>query len=85
MLLICVLGIMELNWYPGLEIKNNNNKIENMSSRALVVHTTAKQKGRDQLRNAFCGRFLSHKKNFCFYQHDSARCFHGDVKLETIP
>ena len=51
-----------------------------MSSRALVVHPTTKQKGRDQLRNAFCGRFFSHKKNFCFYQHDSARCFHGDVK-----
>ena len=77
---------MELNWYPLFgDKKNNNNKIENMSSRALVVHTTVKQKGRDQLRNAFYGRFFSHKENFCFYQHDSARCFHGDEKKETIP
>lgn len=68
MLLICVLGIMELNWYPRFgDKKNNNNKIENMSSRALVVHTTAKQiiscRGREML---FVDAFSRTRKTSAF-------------------
>lgn len=60
-----------------------------MSSRALVVDTTAKQIIRgwdeDNCEMLVVDAFFRTGKNFRkTWRHDSTRCFHGDVRRGTI-